>query len=122
MEQFFKSLIDQETSPIVLCDTNHVIRYMNPAAVAAYRKYGGTALLGKSVLDCHKPVSREAIARVLVWFQKDKGNNRVHTMFLPEENLDVYMIALRSDEGELIGYYEQQVCRIPDSAPLYEMQ
>ena len=121
MLQFFKSLIDQDCSPIVLCDTHHIIRYLNPAAVTAYASYGGEALLGKSVMDCHKPASREAIGRVVNWFLEDKANNRVHTMFLEKENLDVYMIALRSDSGKLIGYYEQQILRTPDSAPLYQL-
>ena len=121
MEQFFKSLIDQDANPIVLCDINHIIRYMNPAAVETYEKYGGKALLGKSVMDCHKPASRLAIEKVLTWFQEDKSHNRVHTMFVEKENLDVYMIALRNDAGDLIGYYEQQIFRTPDNTPLYQL-
>ena len=118
----FQSLIDQDQNPIVLCDTEHVIRYMNPAAISAYASYGGEALMGKRVMDCHKPASRAAIEKVVTWFAQDKAHNRVHTMFVEKENLDVYMIALRGADGQLIGYYEQQVCRIPDPAPLYELQ
>ena len=121
MLQFFKSLIDQDGNPIVICDTEHVIRYMNPAAIAYYASYGGDALVGKSLMACHKPASREAIERILAWFRVDKGNNCVHTMYLPKEKLDVYVIALRDDNGELIGYYEQQIFREPDPAPLYAM-
>lgn len=121
MLAFFKSLIDQDANPIVLCDTDHIIRYMNPAAIEHYAPYGGEALTGKSVMDCHKPVSREAIEKVVRWFAKDKHNNRVHTMFLPKENLDVYMIALRDDAGNLLGYYEQQIFRTPDDTPLYDL-
>ena len=120
MLQFFKSLIDQDTNPIVLCDTKHSIRYMNPAAIVAYASYGGEALLGKSVMDCHKPASRAAIEKVLAWFLEDKSHNRIHTMFLEKENLDVYMIALRDASGELIGYYEQQILRTPDETPCYQ--
>ena len=121
MLQFFKSLIDQDTNPIVLCDTEHVIRYMNPAAVVSYAAYGGEALLGKSVMDCHRPASREAIKKVMAWFAQSKENNRVHTMYVARENLDVYMVALRNDTGELIGYYEQQIFRTADDTPLYQM-
>lgn len=119
MLEFFKSLIDQDTNPIVLCDTAHVIRYMNPAAVDHYAPYGGAQLLGKSVMDCHRPASREAIKKVVAWFAADQANNRVHTMYVAKENLDVYMVALRDDAGTLIGYYEQQIFRTPDSTPLY---
>ena len=120
MQQFFKSLIDQDANPIVLCDVRHEIRYMNPAAITAYASYGGAALLGKSVMDCHKPTSRKAIETVMAWFMADKANNRIHTMFLEKDNLDVYMIALRDEAGELIGYYEQQILRTPDETPLYQ--
>ena len=120
MLQFFKSLVDQDTNPIVLCDTNHTIRYMNPAAVTAYASYGGEVLLGKSVMDCHKLASREVIEKVRAWFAADKSHNRIHTMFLEKENLDVYMIALRDEAGELIGYYEQQILRTPDETPFYQ--
>ena len=120
MLQFFRSLIDQDANPIVLCDIQHEIRYMNPAAVDSYAPYGGEALLGKSLMDCHKPASRKAIESVVAWFATDKANNRIHTMFLEKENLDVYMIALRDEAGELIGYYEQQILRTPDETPLYQ--
>ena len=121
MLKFFKSLIDQDSNPIVLCDTEHIIRYMNPAAVATYAPYGGEALLGKSVMDCHRPASRNAIQRVMTWFEENKANNRIHTMYLPKENMDVYMVALRDETGNLIGYYEQQIVRTPDETPLYQM-
>lgn len=60
---FFKSLIDQNINPIVLWDTNHIIGYMNPAAIDQYAYYGGEALVGKSVMGCHRPVSREEIEK-----------------------------------------------------------
>ena len=121
MNQFFKSLIDQDQNPIVLCDVNHIIRYMNPAAVETYAQYGGEKLLGQSVMNCHRPASKAAIEKVVAWFAEDKGNNRVHTMFVEKDALDVYMIALRNDAGDLIGYYEQQIFRTPDDTPFYQM-
>ena len=117
---FYKSILEQDQSPIVICDTAHKILYMNPEAISHYAKYGGEALLGKSVMDCHKPASREKIEKVIAWFAKDSSHNRIHTMFLPKENLDIYMVALRDDQGNLIGYYEQQICRVPDASALYE--
>lgn len=118
---FYKSILDQDRNPIVICDTAHRILYMNPEAIAHYAKYGGEALLGKSVLDCHKPASRENIEKVLGWFAADPTHNHVHTMFLPKENLDIYMIALRDDAHNLIGYYEKQESRDRDETPFYQM-
>jgi sensor histidine kinase regulating citrate/malate metabolism len=39
---------------VVLCDTKGVITYLNDQAVAMYEPFGGKALLGKSVFECHK--------------------------------------------------------------------
>ena len=53
MEQFFKSIIDMDIAPIVVCSLEHKIIYMNPAAAESYKKSGGYGLVGKSLLDCH---------------------------------------------------------------------
>lgn len=58
---------------------------------------------------------------MLAWFQESKSNNRVHTYYNEKENKDVYMIALRDDEGRLIGYYEQHAYRDRDPEPLYKL-
>ena len=41
MEQFFKSIIDMDIAPIVVCSLEHKIIYMNPAAAESYKKSGG---------------------------------------------------------------------------------
>lgn len=119
---YFKSLIDQEKSAVVICDMDHKIVYMNPAACGRYNKWGGQALLGKNLLDCHNPKSRDLINRVLDWFRKDGANNWVHTFYNEKENKDVYMIALRNEQGEMIGYYEKHEYRDRDMTPLYCME
>lgn len=119
MLAYFKSVMEQDTSPVVICDTAHKIRYMNPAACESYAKDGGAALVGKDLMACHPPRSRAAIEKVVAWFSADRANNRVHTFYNKKDNRDVYMIALRNDDGALIGYYEQHISRTPDPTPLY---
>ena len=114
---YFKSLLEQDTGPVVICDTNHTIIYMNPAACQRY----SPSLLGKSLLQCHNPRSRELIDQVLSWFRADPAHNRVHTFYNEKENKDVYMIALRDEAGGLIGYYEKHAYRDRDLSALYEM-
>ena len=92
---------------------------MNLAACQRYSKFGGEALLGKSLLDCHNDKSREMINRVLDWFRSAPVNNRVHTYYNEKENKDVHMIALRDGQGSLIGYYEKHEYRDRDLTPLY---
>lgn len=46
LNPFFKSIIDQDNTAIVVCDLNHTIVYMNPFACEAQAKRGGAALIG----------------------------------------------------------------------------
>ena len=119
---YFKSILQQDTSAVVICDLEHKILYMNPAACERYSRYGGEALLGRNLLDCHNKQSQEMINRVLEWFRADSTHNRVHTFFNEKENKDVYMVALRDERGVLIGYYEKHEYRDRDLSPLYRME
>ena len=38
---YFKSVIDQDKSAVVICNLQHEIIYMNPAAIKNYEKWGG---------------------------------------------------------------------------------
>ena len=61
MEKLFKSILDQDRAPIVVCDMQSVVVYMNPSAVARYKR----DLTGKNLRDCHPAYANEKIARVL---------------------------------------------------------
>lgn len=121
LHELFKSVIDMDTSSVVICDLSHKIVYMNPAAEKRYSKRGGGRLVGKSLLDCHNKTSNERIEQVVEWFGKSPENNRVYTFYNEKENKDVYMIALRNGDGELIGYYEKHEYRNRETADFYEM-
>lgn len=121
-EQLYKSVLEQDTAPVVLCDTDHVILYMNPAAAEHYKESGGYDLVGKCVLECHNRDSREKIEKVLKWFRDDVKNNRVFTFRNEKENKDVYMVALRDDEKKLIGYYEKHEYREKESGGRYDFR
>lgn len=118
---FFKSIVEQDTSAVVICNVDHKIIYMNPAACERYGNRGGASLVGRSLLDCHNSRSNELIVKVLNWFSASRANDRVHMYFNEKENKDVYMVALRKDDGELIGYYEKHEYRDRDMSPLYCM-
>ena len=122
MELFFKSVLEQDSAPVVLCDLQHTILYMNPAAKKRYASRGGSGLLGKSLMDCHDPKSRAAIEQVVRWFSADRSHNRVYTSRNEKENKDVYMVALRDESGNLIGYYEKHEYRSKESCGFYEMK
>ncbi len=116
---FFKSIIDSDTAPIVICNISHEIIYMNPTAIQRYAKRDGTELIGRSLLDCHNADSNEKIRAVVSWFEKSEKNNRIFTFRNEKENKDVYMIALRDDSGSLIGYYEKHEHRNSENLEPY---
>lgn len=116
---FFKAVLNEDRSPVVICDLNHVIVYMNPAACKRYKGYGGADLIGKSLLDCHNAESCKRIEKVLGLFRENSANNRVYTYRNNSENKDVYMIALRDDNNALIGYYEKHEYRNKEQGSLY---
>ena len=121
LSAFFKSVIDQDRAPVVLCDLDHTILYMNPAAIRNYAKRGGEKLIGQSLLACHNPQSVEKIEQVIAWFQKSRDNNLVYTFHNEKQNKDVYMVALRDETGELIGYYEKHEFRDPETMKQYDI-
>lgn len=120
LSNFFKSVIEQDRNAVVICNLNHEIIYMNPTAIERYAKHGGAELVGKSLLDCHNTQSCKMINRVLGWFGESKENNIVYTYHDKKENKDVYMVALRDDDGALIGYYEKHEYRNAEAAKLYD--
>lgn len=122
LSQYFKSIIDQDRCAVVICNLQHEILYMNPSAKARYAKSGGAQLVGKSLMGCHNEKSCEKIEKVIQWFEKDADNNIVYTFRNEKENKDVYMVALRDDDGKLIGYYEKHEYRTAETAKLYDME
>ena len=119
---YIKSVLDQDRAPVVLCDLQHTILYMNAVAIERYAKRGGAALIGQSLLNCHSPKARAIIEKVLAWFESDPRHNIVYDFRNDEENKDVYMIALRDDAGKLIGYYEKHEYRDRETMALYDMK
>lgn len=119
---YMKSIIDMDRASVVICDLDHKIIYMNPAAVKRYAKRGGAALVGKSLLDCHNENSNEIIKKVVAWFLESRDNNMIYTYHNEKENKDVYMVALRDDRGTLIGYYEKHEYRDRETAKLYDFE
>lgn len=120
ISKYFKSIIEQDRCAVVICNLENEIIYMNPTAIARYQKRGGAALIGKSLLDCHNPNSAKMIKKVVLWFAKSKENNIVYTSYNEKENKDIYMVALRDEDGTLIGYYEKHEYRNAETAKLYD--
>ena len=118
LNKLFKSILDQDLAPVVVCDIDDIIVYMNPSAIERYHK----DLTGKSIKDCHPTSANEMIDKVVAWFCESKDNNIIYTYRNDEENKDVYMVALRDDDGKLIGYYEKHEYRNRETVGLYDFK
>ena len=75
---------------------------------------------GKYLKNFTKPESREKIQQVVDWFKADENHNIVYTFHNEKQNKDIYMVALRDENGQLIGYYEKHEYRAPEQAKMYD--
>lgn len=98
---FLATLLDSLKDPFLFADTDHVIRYMNKAAVAHYKE--GTALLGRSLFDCHNAASQQTMREVLAALRAGADER----LITDNENHRIYMRAVRDERGGLLGYYER---------------
>ena len=122
LSQFFKSVLDADNAPVVICNLQHDIVYMNPSSIERYAYRGGSELIGKSIVECHNEKANEMIKRVVAWFEESAEHNIIHTFKNKKENKDVYMVALRDDDKNLIGYYEKHEYRNAETAELYDFK
>lgn len=120
LNKLFKSVIDMDRAPVVICDLEHTIVYMNKAAIKNYEKRGGEKLIGQNLLLCHNENSRNIINKVIAWFLESEANNMIHTFKNPKLNKDVYMVALRDENNKLIGYYEKHEFRDQEICDIYD--
>ena len=60
---------------ITVCDLHGVVMEMNEAAAVQYKKYGGRALIGKNLLDCHPEPARSKLLHLL-----DSGGQNTYTI------------------------------------------
>ena len=106
--QLLADILDSLAEPITFADMDHMIRYMNRAALAHYGPRGGRP--GTSLFACHNEQSREAIRQILT--RLEAGEDEVLYSEKPEVRL--YMRAVRDPEGKLLGYMErrERVCTV----------
>jgi DUF438 domain-containing protein len=100
----YEAILDSIDSPIVFVDNDHIIRYLNKAAIVRYEKRGFSDLTGKSLFDCHNPASREDIERIhgrllagetAIFLKVNKDQERIT------------VVGVRNAAGQLLGYYER---------------
>jgi DUF438 domain-containing protein len=101
----YEAILDSIPYPIVFVDLEHVIRFMNKKAkFHYYQERGYKDLVGKSLFDCHKDISKEKITAMVA-----RLANHEQEIFLKinVHNERLYVTPVRDADGNLIGYFER---------------
>lgn len=95
LSKYMKSIIDMDRASVVICNLDHKIIYMNPAAVERYEKRGGKELIGRNLMDCHNEKSKEIIQEVVAWFGKSAKNNMIYKVtYIRKNYINSYIFIL----------------------------
>ncbi|MBM4467083.1 MAG: PAS domain-containing protein [Chloroflexi bacterium] len=95
------AILDSLKDPLLFADTEHMIRYLNKAAITYYSE--GESLLGRSLLDCHNEQSQRQIIEILAAMQAGEEER----LITDNEKHRIYMRAVRGPDGQVLGYYER---------------
>ncbi|MEW5701304.1 MAG: PAS domain-containing protein [Candidatus Zixiibacteriota bacterium] len=106
------AILDSLDTPVQFVTPDHIIRYMNKAAIAHFKE--GDTLLGRSLMDCHNEQSQATIHEVLAALRNGESERLITDK--PEQR--IYMRAVRNPVGEVIGYYERYERRDTSGAQL----
>ena len=96
-----ETLLNSIKDPILFADTDHIVQYMNKAAIAHYSE--GEKLLQSNLLKCHNEESQKIMIEILAEMQ----NGLEEKLITDNEKYRIFMRSVRSNKGELLGYFER---------------
>lgn len=99
--EFYEALLNSMKNPVLVADTNHIVKYMNKPAINHYEE--GEDLMGSNLLLCHNEESQKMMIDILTEMQ----NGLDEKLITDNEKYRIYMRAVRNDRGELTGYFER---------------
>ena len=121
IDKYLRAFVETDMNQIVICDTNHIIVYMNKVAIEKFSDLGGADLIGKSLMQYLGVETQSRIEAIVSWFSESSDNNWVYTYRNEASQTDMYAVALRDENGNLIGYYEKRRSTFPETEELYHM-
>ena len=99
------AIFDTVNTPLVYVDKDHIVRYNNRAAIAAYCvKRGWPTLEGRSIFACHNSASRE---KMLALYDRLLAGEDEIPLAVNPRNEQVTLVAVRAADRQLLGYYER---------------
>ena len=118
ISSFFKSYVETEEVPVVMCDLDYRIIYANRSALEEFGKYDLT--VGRSLRLYMDEESLSKINVVVEWFKESTDNNRIFVGRIEEENTDLYITAVRDENNNLIGFCNKRKNRNADKCEPYD--
>ena len=100
-KSFYQSLLKSIKDPILFADTNHIVQYMNKAAIKHYDE--GEELLQSDLLTCHNGESQKVMIKILAEMQ----NGLDEKLITDNEKHRIFMRSVRDDDDKLLGYFER---------------
>lgn len=119
LTDFFKGIVDSEDGPIIICNLDYRIIYVNPAADSYYA--GVAPLAGKLLSTLLDEEMLSKVTMSVEWFKEDRKNNKVFAMHEDKYNMDLYILAIRNSRNELIGFYNRREDRTPDQGKEFDL-
>lgn len=95
---------------ITVTDDEGKIIYMNNKAAQTFEAEGGLALIGRNIMDCHRPESQEKIKKIL-----ESGKPNVYTIEKKGQKKLIFQ-TVWSEAGQVRGLVELSL-EIPTDMP-----
>jgi len=119
LTDFFKGIVDSEEGPIVICNLDYRIVYVNPKADVYYEPV--KPLTGKLLATLMDEEMMSKVVMSVEWFKEDVKNNKVFALHDKVNNMDMYILAIRNSKNELIGFYGRREDRTPDQGKEFDL-
>ncbi|WP_303825508.1 hypothetical protein [Ruminococcus flavefaciens] len=119
LTDFFKGIVDSEEGPIVICNLDYRIVYVNPKADVYYEPV--KPLAGKLLATLMDEEMMSKVVMSVEWFKEDVKNNKVFALHDKVNNMDMYILAIRNSKNELIGFYGRREDRNPEDGKEFDL-
>lgn len=97
------AILESIKDPVAFVDSNHIIQYLNKAAIERYAKFGGASLIGASLFGCHNENSKKIILEIFESLQ----NGEQEKFYGVVRSQRAFMRAVRDENQQVIGYFER---------------
>ena len=104
--------IDVIDAAVTVCDSDLKILYMNEKSAASFETSGGASLIGKNLVDCHRPESVEKMRHIIV-----SGKPNVYTISKHGAKKLIWQGTWEKD-GKVAGLIEISM-PLPETMPHY---